>query len=215
MVTDHVTDSRTASWALWPNESQRSLSIEHLIDQAFKDYLFYPEPEWAHFGYRPPENYPLLSAWRDSEGKVFLFLLDHTTQRPINSPRQLLLYVSGKTHQVDSIEKIILSLKTYLTKLERKELREKNIDNRLDSKKGKNSVQKLLGLIGLFTAIINGFSLYLRNIPVPSFSVNVLNKVYELLLSVIHISSLILLLLTILLCIFYVLQYGFLLLRRL
>lgn len=204
----------TACWAMWPRESEREVPVEVTIDQAFEGYLFYPEPEWARFGYRPPENFPLIGAWRDARGKVFIFLLDRTRKRPSNSPSQLLLYVSGDKREIDSIERRITSLKTLLAKAERKELRGRDAAFRLEGEKKAQSVERLMKLIGLFTVIVNGFSLYLRKLPPPTFLIVSFAYFYQLLLSAIHFTALLLLLLTIIICLSYAFRYGLLLLRR-
>ena len=199
---------------MWPRESEREIPVEVTIDQAFEGYLFYPEPEWARFGYRPPENFPLIGAWRDARGKVFIFLLDRTRKRPSDSPRQLLLYVSGDKREIGSIERRITSLKTLLAKTERKELRGRDAAFRLEGEKKAQSVERLMKLIALFTVIVNGFSLYLRKLPPPTFPIVSFAYFYQLLLSAIHFTALLLLLLTIIICLFYAFRYGLLLLRR-
>ncbi|HUU41061.1 MAG TPA: hypothetical protein VMW42_08980 [Desulfatiglandales bacterium] len=204
----------TACWAMWARESEREVSVEVTIDQAFEGYLFYPEPEWARFGYRPPENFPLIGAWRDAGGKVFIFLLDRTQKRPSDGPRQLLLYVSGDKREIDSIERRITSLKTLLAKAERRELRGRDAAFRLEGEEKAQSVERLMKLIGLFTVIVNGFSLYLRKLPPPTFPIVSFAYFYQLLLSAIHFAALFLLLLVIIICLFYTFQYGLLLLRR-
>lgn len=204
----------TACWALWPRESEREIPLEVTIDQAFEGYQFYPEPEWERFGYRPPENFPLIGAWRDVRGKVFIFLLDRTRKRPSDNLHQLLLYVSGDKREVDSIETRIISLKTLLAKAERKELRGRDAAFRLEGEKKAQSMERLIKLIGLFTVIVNGLSLYLRKLPPPNFPIASFAYIYQLLLSAIHFTALLLLLLTIIICLFYAFRYGLLLLRR-
>lgn len=204
----------TASWAMWPKETDREIPIEATIDQAFEGYLFYPEPEWLKFGYRPPENYPLIGAWRDSEGKVFIFLLDRSSQRQADSPRQFLLYVSGEKSEVNLIERIIKSLKSTLAKSEKKELRSRDAASVLHGEKKAQSIERLMKLIGLFTVIVNGFSLYLRKLSTPTFPNDSLVYIYQLLLSAVHLTALLLLLLTITISLFYAFRFGSLLLRR-
>jgi hypothetical protein len=199
---------------MWPRESERGLTVEVMIDEALVGYLFYPEPEWARFGYRPPENFPLIGAWRDAQGKVFIFLLDRTEKRPSDSPRQLLLYVSGNTREIESVERKIASLKTLLARAERKELRGIEAAFHLEEESEAKSVERLMKLVGIFAVIINGFSLYLRKLPPPTFPIVSFDYYYQLLIGAIHFSALLLLLLTIIICIFYAFRYGLLLLRR-
>lgn len=204
----------TACWALWLRESERDVPVEVTIDQAFEGYLFYPEPEWARFGYRPPENLPLIGAWRNHGGNIFVFLLDRTPKRQTNSPRQLLLYVAGDKTEIDSIEVKISSIKTLLAKAERKELRGRDAAYRLEGEEKAQSIERLMKLIGLFTVIVNSFSLYLRKLPPPSFPNESFSYFYKLLLTAVHFSALLLLLLTIIISLFYAFRYGLLLLRR-
>lgn len=204
----------TACWALWERESGGGVPIEVAIDEALQGYLFYPETEWPRFGYRPPENFPLLGAWRDSSEKAFIFLLDRTPKRPMTTPRQLLLYVDGDKAEVNSIEARIKSLKSSLLKAEKKELRGREATLHLDAEKKAQSIERLMKLIGLFTVVVNAFSLYLRKLPEPSFPHEALAYFYHLLLSAVHFSALLLLLLTIVIGLFYAFRYGVLLLRR-
>jgi hypothetical protein len=207
-------DNYTASWVLWPRESQSDFPIEVKIDRAFEGYLFYPEPEWSQFGYRPPENYPLIGAWRDSVGKVFIFLLDRSAECLENSPRQFVLYVTGDKEEADEIEGRIRSLKASLAKAEKKELQGKVAELRLDGEKKNKSIEKLMGFVVLFTVLVNGFSLYLRKLPPPPFPSESFAYFYMFLLSSVHFSALLLMIMIIIISIFYVLRYGFLLLRR-
>lgn len=212
----HINEDKhyTACWAMWPRGSEIDIPVEVTIDQAFKGYLFYPEPEWTRFGYRPPENFPLIGAWRDTVGKVFIFLLDRTPKRQINTPRQLLLYVAGDKAEVNSVERRITSLKTLLAKAERKELRGRDAAIRLEAEENTQSIERLMKLIGLFTVIVNGLSIYLRKLPPPPFPSETFSYSYQLLLSVVHFSALLLMLLTIIISLFYAFQYGLLLMRR-
>ena len=209
-------ETYTACWAMWPRHSDRDVPIESSIDQALAGYLFYPEPEWSRFGYRPPENFPLIGAWRDTLGKSFIFLLDSTSKRlsDINSPSQLLLYVVGDKGAVESVEGKIKPLKDLLSKAERKELRGQDATLRLEGERTAKPIERLIKLIGLFTVIINGFSLYLRKLTPPTFPIEVLNHIYNILLSAVHFSALFLLLLIIVIGILYAFRYGLLLLRK-
>jgi hypothetical protein len=204
----------TACWAMWPRESDRDVHIEATIDQAFEGYQFYPEPEWTRFGYRPPEKFPLIGAWRDTMGKVFIFLLDRAPKRPSDSPRQLLLYVTGDKSQVELVEKKITTLKNFLAKAERRELRGKDATARLEGEKKTKSIERLMKLIGLFTVIVNGFSLYLRKLTPPIFPSEILKYFYQILVTAVHFFALFLLLITIIISIIYAFRYGLLLLRR-
>ena len=109
----------TACYALWFNPTIQALNPPHLIDQSLSDYFFYPEPEWAKYGYRPPESYPLLGAWRDQSGSVFAFLLDRDPKYSKSKGMNLLLYVAGVQDSVDKLGTKIESLKSDLAKVEK------------------------------------------------------------------------------------------------
>lgn len=204
----------TASWALWPHESERDARIEVTIDRALDGYLFYPESEWSKYGYRPPENFPLIGAWRNPVGSVFIFLLDQTPRDSNDNLRQFLLYVAGNKTHVNSVGTKITGLKKVLARTERKKLQGKNAGLRLEGEKKAQSIERLIKLIGLFAIIINALSLYLRKLPPPTFPSKLLNDIYQLVMSMVHFSALLLLLLIIVISLFYAFHYGLLLLRR-
>lgn len=68
-------------------------------------------------------------------------------------------------------------------------------------------------LVGLFTVVVNAFSLYLRQLPPPPLPAPAIQDTYEFLVVAVHIAALILLLIITLISIGYVLRYGILMLR--
>jgi len=210
----HTRDAYTACWALWPNPDHETLPIQRAIDQSLSGYLFYPEPEWPKHGYRPPENFPLLGAWRNTSGTVFAFLLNSDPDAPQVQPRQVLLYVAGEKDAVEEVGGRVTALKSVLAKSERREMLARYAERRLDDEYKSKSVSKLVGLVGLFTVVINGFSLYLRQLPSPEFASAKLVSIYQLLVGAIHFAALSLLLIITIIGIGYVIRYGILMLRR-
>jgi hypothetical protein len=207
-------DFQTASWVLWGNLSEHALPLPRSIDQALHDYVFYPEAEWARFGYRPPENLPLLGAWRDPDGSVFAFLLDFTSRGSADRESRLLLYASGIRESVERIGTRVTTLKSLIGKSERREIRVRHAEHLIAQEKKSPAVARLLKLIGLFTVLVNAFSLYLRKLSPPNFPEPYVQTAYNLLVTVVHFSALFLLLVITLIGIGYVLRYGILMLRR-
>jgi hypothetical protein len=204
----------TACYALWFDPTSRALSPPRLIDQSLSDYFFYPESEWAKYGYRPPENHPVLGAWRDQTGSVFAFLLDRDPKYSKSKGMNLLLYVAGVRDCVDKMGTKIKALKSDLVKVEKKELKVHQVGQRLDQELKSASISKLVKMIGLFAVVVNAFSLYLRRLPPPDFPYIAIASVYQLLVGAVHFSALLLLLITILIAIGYIIGYGLLMLRR-
>ena len=146
MLAEERFPSYTASWVLWPNPLEHAPSLPRSIDQALSDYVFYPEPEWKRFGYRPPENYPLLGAWRDPGGRVFAFLLDSTPFDAASGEKHVLLYVSGLQDAVEALGAKVTALKSDIAKSERKELQIREAEHRIEQEKKSPAVARLLKL---------------------------------------------------------------------
>lgn len=204
----------TASWALWDSGSEHAVPVPRAIDAALAGYVFYPEAEWARFGYRPPENVPLLGAWRDPGGKVFAFLLDSDPKDSAQDDRRLLFYVSGIKSAVYDLGAKVTALKSVLAKSEGRELRVLHTERRIEQEKKSPVVARLLKLIGLFTVMVNAFSLSLRKLPPPNLHILWVQDTYLYLVVMIHFAALFLLLIITLIAIGYVLRYGILMMRR-
>lgn len=167
-VNEKNSRSYTASWVLWANSFEHAMPLPRSIDHALSDYVFYPEAEWARFGYRPPENVPLLGAWRDPGGRVFAFLLEGAPREVAPGEKRLLLYVSGIRNAVDEVGARVTALKSVLARSERRELQVLHAEHRIEQEKKSPAVARLLKLIGLFTVVVNAFSLYLRQLSPPA-----------------------------------------------
>jgi hypothetical protein len=213
-LTEQQFDTCTVSFALWGNPSTYDMPLPRIIDQALSNYIFYPEIEYARYGYRPPENHSLLGAWRDETGSVFAFLLE---PMPVNGElieRRFLLYVSGVRDAVDELGNKVSSLKTKLAKMERKELQIQRTEHKITQEQKSPATPRLIKMIVIFTGVINAFSLYLRRLPTPTMPSTTMTLVFQYLVGVLHIASLMLLLIITLVGIAYVLRYGVLVLRR-
>jgi hypothetical protein len=44
----------TACWVVWGTSRDTQESLVQTVDHALQGFFFYPEMEWAQFGYRPP-----------------------------------------------------------------------------------------------------------------------------------------------------------------
>ena len=204
----------TACWALWPDPRRHALPLPRIIDQALARYLFYPEPEWARYGYRPPETYPLLGAWRSPSASVFAFLLGPDPVLAESKEKNLLLYVAGERAAVDELGATVTALKSGLAKSDRKELQVRQTGYRLGLEQKSPSISRLAKLIGLSTVVINALSLYLRKLSPPDLPSATAASAYHLLIGAVHFSALLLLLITTLTAIGYAIRYSLLVLRR-
>jgi hypothetical protein len=213
-ATEVHSQTFTASWMLWENSFEHGMSLPRSIDHALSDFVFYPEPEWVKFGYRPPDNLPLLGAWRDSAGTAFAFLLDRSPSDPSARDRRVLLYVSGAQSVVEEIGGKVTALKSVLAKSERKEIQVRHAEHRIELEEKSPAVVRLLKLVGLFTIVVNAFSLYLRRLPLPNFPSGPTQEAYQFLIVVVHFAALFLLLTITLIGVGYVLRYGILMLKR-
>lgn len=214
LATDQQFDPYTVSLALWGNPSTYNMPFPRIIDLALSGYVFYPEPEWSKYGYRPPENHPLLGAWRDESGSVFSFLLKPL---PVNAEllgEQFLLYVSGDRGAVDEFCNKVTELKSKLAKLERKELQIQRVESKISEEQKSSAIPRLIKMISIFTVLINAFSLYLRKLPTPNMPFKTMTIFFQFLVGAVHIASLMLLLIITLIGIAYVVRYGILILRR-
>ena len=71
----------------------------------------------------------------------------------------------------------------------------------------------LTGVLTILTAIINGFSLYLRQLPSPQLGNSVLVGVYGIVLVMVHFAALFLLILVAVIVAAFLIKYGILLIR--
>ena len=90
----------------------------------------------------------------------------------------------------------------------------RQVGQRLDYQQKSPSISRLAKMIGLFTVIVNAFSLYLRRLPPPNLPSAIMVSMYEFLVGAVHFSGLLLLLITTLIAMGYAIRYGILMLRR-
>lgn len=203
----------TASWVLWEDENANEPLLK-VVDSVFSNYTFYPEIEWSKFGCSPPEMYSPQGAWRDRTGSVFIFLLSYSTRRSQGSSPTLLLYTKGDPKSVDAVQKKVAGIKSDIAKNETRDSTIQNARDCLIIEDRTNSAHKLIKLAGLFTIIINVFSVYLQRLPAPTFPTQKIAVAYQIILILIHFLALTLLIVLILLFIGYVIRYGLLVLRK-
>jgi len=195
--------------------SQDEISrIQKEVDGILSDYVFYPEIDWGQYGYRPPENYNVLGAWRHPESKVFIFLLDNPFMVSIGPNIQLILYMVGVNSEVRIVENNLNRMKNKFSIEEKKIKNISMIETRLDKMHKSKSMAFIITIVSVFTAIINAFSLYLRKLPPPIINNEVFLAIYESLIIVIHITSLILLIFVIFMLLVFLFKYSSMLIKR-
>lgn len=202
-------------WAIYGSSKEDVPRIQIEVDSVFTDYSFYPEIDWGQYGYRPPEGYQVLGAWRHSKTKAFSFLLDNPHMLIIEPNIQLLLYIVGDISEIYKIESKLDKIKSRFAIEDKKGKISSDIEDRLNKIQKSKSLVIITTILGIFTAIINGFSLYLRKLPAPELGINELTTIYRLLIALIHFSSLLLLLIIILILTFFLLKYGLMLIKKL
>ena len=147
-------DQYTACWVLWSRTDENTKAVQEKVDEIFSG-SFYPEIEWNRFGCRPPENYPLIGAWRDHDGEVFAFLLDDLTMVRVASNRQMILYLAGGKDNVQAFEGRIRDLKEFVSKAERKDLAAERLKGQVEDTERSQLLRRLLKLVAFFTVIVN------------------------------------------------------------
>ena len=203
------------SWVIYGSSEKCVSKIQREVDNIFSAYSFYPEVDWGQYGYGPPEGYQILGAWRHPKTKAFAFLLDNPNIITIEPTIQLLLYVAGEMVEISMLERKIEILKTNFALEEEKVRVDSYARERIDRVHKSKSLAILTGALGIFTAIINGFSLYLRKLPPPELNSQIMINTYNVVLALVHFSALFLLLLVIAICAAFLVKYGVILIRRL
>jgi len=206
--------SHTACWALWPKPDDDIWTIPKGIDQSLSGYLFYPEIEWTKYGYRPPESQTLMGAWRNAEGTVFIYLLDQENLKQKFDQRHFILYVAGNKTGIDAVEVIVNNFKSRFMRSEKRDLSSETAKKLLKDESKTKHIERLIKVVGLFTAIVNAFSLYIRKLPPPPEFGPYAQTCYNVLIYAIHFSALFLLLIVTLIAIIYAIKYGRLISKR-
>lgn len=207
-------DEKIFSCVFYCSSRDDVTKIQKNIDHIFSNYSFYPEIDWGKYCIRPPEGYQILGAWRQPESKVFVFLLDNPFMLSIHPNIQMILYVAGEASEVKVIETKLDNLKTDLKIEYKKEEITQNTEKRLEKFETSKSLRTMAAVLGVLTAIINVFSLYLRKLPPPNFSNHLMKEIYSDMVIVIHFSSLLLLFIVILIVTIFSLKYGLIFIRR-
>ncbi|MBI5409783.1 MAG: hypothetical protein HZA14_10495 [Nitrospirae bacterium] len=207
-------NSYTACWALWPKPDEDIWAIPKGIDRSLSGYLFYPEIEWAKFGYRPPESQTLMGAWRNPEGTVFVFLLDQENLKQKSDQRHCILYVAGNKSEINVVVDIVNNFKDRFIRSEKRDLSFETAKKKLEDESKAKYIERLLKIIGLFAAIVNAFSLYIRTLSPPAEFGLYAKVIYNLMIYAIHFSALVLLFIVTLIAIVYAVRYGLLISKR-
>ncbi len=203
------------SWAFYGSSKKEIITVQKEIDSAISDYSFYPEIEWGKYGYRAPEGYQVLGAWRHPKTRAFAFLLDNPHMLTIDPNVQLILYITGDEKELQRLEPIFESLKSKFSALHDKNKATSDLEIRLSKIQKAKSLKIITSVLVLFTAVINGFSLYLRKLPPPDFNSKLLLTIYSALLASVHFASMILLMIVISILCLFLIKYGVLIIRKL
>jgi hypothetical protein len=196
-----------SSAILVPSENEVH-TIEKEIDKIFSDYSFYPEEEWSFYDCKPPDGYQVLGAWRHPNIRSYVFLLNNEARKKYVSNIQLIIYIISEKSQID---KSIIALHK-LT--ERYSFEDIFLDKRIERIHKLKAPAFLLSLLGVFTAIINAFSLYIFKLPELNIHNLIMKTLYNSLTSLFHVMAVIFLINFCLVCIVFLIKYGFLILKK-
>jgi len=199
------------SLLLWPNKGLIKISLEKEIDCVLSGYKYYPEYEWAKYGVRPPENNTIIGSWRDGEASVFIFLFQNNL---LKNNEHYIINLTGKTDEIEKVEKHINNIKHSLISSERKILKSQKVEKTLEKEHTTKTTNKLIKFVCIFTVIINAFSAYLKKTPSPTINIEILSKIYTFTIILIHLLALFLLILVCIISILYLIKYAFLLIKR-
>lgn len=221
MSTDHPGEELvgfgTTSWVVWSRSDHDTAFVQEGVDRLLHgySYSYYPEVEWPVYGYRAPDGYGVLGAWRHPERLAFVFLLDE----PLSSgttpnTRRLLIFVGGPASERSRFDSPIWKLKTDLYKAVKQEHDDAYLEKRLAAAQRIKPTKQLLGFFGLFVA---GFDVFqytwkaLSGFPGRGF----LLTGHSLPIFVIQFIVLPFLLVFIIVCLAFALKYGVRMLWRL
>lgn len=203
----------TETHTLWATDNSLVAPVESQVDEMLLGFLCYPDFEWAKYGIRPPENHDLVGSWRNTNGEAFVFLL-RKIKRIQTDREEYLIIIVGLSSLVGEITDLVYSHKGNLVSVEKKELKRKAIDENLKEESKNKSIENFSKLIGVFTILVNAFSLYLRDLPPPTNMHPATQSIYFFSLSILHISASALLLIIVCIAILYAVRYGYMMLRR-
>jgi hypothetical protein len=203
------------SWVVYGNAKTDMLKVQREVDTLFTGFSFYPEIDWPQYGYRPPEGYPVLGAWRHPKTRVFAFLLDNPRMVSVEPSIQLLIYVAGDAGEITRLEACLAALKANFALDDRKTRVGSAAGERLTRASEARYVGVLTGVLTLFTAMVNGFSLYLRQLPPPTIGNPAVAFAYASTILLVHVAALLLLLLAVVTIAIFLVKYLMLLMRGL
>ena len=212
--SNHHNNESCASWIFYGSDQTDQIRIQKEVDQIFSEYSFYPEIEWARYGYRAPEGHQVLGAWRHPQTRAFAFLLDNPSMLTIEPYRQILLYIIGDETEIFKFTHKCELLKNKFAFMDKKGETMSDISTRLDQIQKAKPLGMITTILVLFTALINGFSQYLRTLPPPNMHSEKLSIIYGYIVVSVHIGSLALLLIIICFLAIFLLKYGRLVLKR-
>ena len=205
-----------SSWIFYGSEKLDISKIQKAVDGIFSEnhYSFYPEIEWAIYGYRPPDGYQVMGAWRHSRTRAFAFLLDNPNMVSVKPHIQLLLYITGDEIEIEKFRRKCDLLKSQFAERRKKDENILDSATRLEGIRKSKSFGVIMTLLSVFAFIINAFSMYLRKLSVPEMLSQRQLMIYGYLVVSVHFCALILLLIVICFLILFSLKYGRLVLKR-
>jgi hypothetical protein len=196
------------------SSAAETASIHKATEHIFSGFSFYPEVDWKRYGYYPPDGHKVLGAWRHPDVYAFVFLVDNPGMKLPSGLEQLILFYSGRKTDLIPFSPRIERLRRDLARKNGRRESDQQLQSRLDKTDKAGTLKKLIALMGPITAAINGLALYLHKLAPPRIDIAWLSEIYDILLPLVYISSLMLLFVFTLICVAYVCKYGFLLLRR-
>jgi len=212
--SNNHSDGLCSSWIFYGSEKGDVIKIQKEVDHIFSDYSFYPEIEWGKYGYRAPEGHQVLGAWRHPQTRAFAFLLDNPSMVTIKPSTQTLLYITGDETEISKLRQKCDLLKSRFADIRKKDETISGIATRLDRIQKSKPLGVIMTVLALFTAFVNGFSLYLRKLPAPNMRSEELSIIYGYFVVSVHIGSLALLLIIICFLAIFLFKYGRLVLKR-
>ena len=134
--------------------------------------------------------------------------------KSFNNTKQIILHISGNKLKINEFERTVENYKTEINDVKKEKLKAFKIQDKIEKAEESKTLKKLVGLMTLFTVVINAFSLYLRSTSPPVINISVLQIFYEIIVYSIHITALLILFSLIMLFIIYICKYGILIIRR-
>jgi len=204
------------SWVLWSSSASDEVAAIHQeVDRIFSGFSFYPEVEWRHYRFGPPEGHKVLGAWRHPDGVAFVFLMNNPGMESPSGTAPLILSYDGRRADLVPLLPRVRRLKKELARKNGRRASDRRLSVRLEKAATSKSLRRLMALMAPITAVINGLALYLHKLPPPTIESAWLSSTYKCLLPLVYISALGLLFIFTVVCMLYICKYGILLLRRL